>query len=103
MATKRLMKEYTNIQKELDKNEEYQNILQLEPLADLFHWNSKIKGPKGSPFEKGVWEIRIDVPHDYPISPPKMKFVNKICHPNVNFKVSQPFANLLMSYILTLL
>lgn len=88
MATKRLMKEYTNIQKELDKNDEYQNILKLEPLNDLFNWKSTIRGPEGSPFEGGVWDIRINVPHDYPISPPKMEFVNKICHPNVNFKVS---------------
>lgn len=88
MAAKRLMKEYSNIQKELDKNEEYQNIISLEPLNDLFNWKSTIRGPKGSPFEKGIWEINIRVPHDYPISPPKMEFVNKICHPNVNFKVS---------------
>lgn len=88
MATKRLMKEYSTIQKSLDKNEEYQNIQTLEPLGDMFNWSSKIKGPKGSPFENGVWEIRIQVPTDYPIQPPKVKFINKICHPNVNFTVS---------------
>ncbi|CAM9014061.1 unnamed protein product [Wickerhamomyces anomalus] len=59
MAAKRLMKEYSNIQKELDKNEEYQNIISLEPLNDLFNWKSTIRGPKGSPFEKGIWEIKI--------------------------------------------
>lgn len=35
----------------------------------------------------GVFDLTIQVPHNYPIHPPTMQFTTKICHPNVHFKV----------------
>lgn len=41
-----------------------------------------ISGPEGTPFEDGVFVAELKFPHDYPLSPPKMKFVSEMFHPN---------------------
>ncbi len=40
------------------------------------------RGPSGTPFEFGVFVTRLHFPSDYPLSPPKMKFISDIFHPN---------------------
>ncbi len=44
-----------------------------------------------TPFEAGTFQLDIEVPSNYPIEPPKVKFVTKIFHPNIHFKVSDKF------------
>lgn len=43
-----------------------------------------IKGPKNSFYEKGVFKISIDLPIDFPITPPKVIFRTKIAHIQVS-------------------
>lgn len=43
-----------------------------------------IKGPEGTPYEGGVFQITIVIPKQYPFEPPKMKFHTKIWHPNIS-------------------
>ena len=43
-----------------------------------------IKGPEGTPYEGGIFQIDIDIPKQYPFEPPKMKFHTKIWHPNIS-------------------
>ena len=43
-----------------------------------------IKGPDGTPYEGGVYDIDITIPKMYPFEPPKMKFQTKIWHPNIS-------------------
>ena len=43
-----------------------------------------IKGPEGTPYEGGIFQINIDIPRQYPFEPPKMKFDTKIWHPNIS-------------------
>lgn len=44
----------------------------------------KIKGPEGSVYEGGLFEVDIQIPMQYPFEPPKMKFVTKVYHPNIS-------------------
>lgn len=49
---------------------------------DLFKWECLIQGPEDTPYEGGVFIAELVFPKDYPLMPPKMKFVNDIWHPN---------------------
>lgn len=43
-----------------------------------------MKGPQSTPYMGGTFIIDIDIPKDYPYTPPKMKFETKIWHPNIS-------------------
>lgn len=48
------------------------------------HLVGHIKGPDGTPYEGGSYDIDIVLPKQYPFEPPKMKFQTKIWHPNIS-------------------
>jgi ubiquitin-conjugating enzyme E2 G2 len=50
--------------------------------ANMFIWQAYIPGPKETPYEGGVFPAELTFPEDYPLSPPKMKFLGEIWHPN---------------------
>lgn len=53
-----------------------------EHNARYFH--VVISGPKDSPFEGGVFKLELFLPEEYPMSAPKVRFMTKIYHPNVD-------------------
>merc|ERR1711868_51301 len=50
---------------------------------NYFEWDANILGPEDTCFEYGVFKATLTFPKDYPMSPPKMRFISDICHPNV--------------------
>lgn len=46
--------------------------------------SSFFSGPEGTPFEDGIFVANLSFPSDYPLSPPTMRFVSEIFHPNSN-------------------
>jgi ubiquitin-protein ligase len=40
------------------------------------------RGPDETPFEFGVFRAILKFPHDYPQSPPTMRFTSSLFHPN---------------------
>merc|ERR1719484_334737 len=41
-------------------------------------------GPTSSPFEGGVFKLELFLPEDYPMSAPKVRFITRIYHPNID-------------------
>jgi len=80
MALKRIQREMKEIQKEPLTN------CTAEPISeeDLFQWHVVLQGPPESPYEGGVFELSYVFPSDYPTNKPKVTFLTKIYHPNVN-------------------
>ncbi|GAM24195.1 hypothetical protein SAMD00019534_073700 [Acytostelium subglobosum LB1] len=51
---------------------------------NLRYFNVIISGPEGSPFQGGVFHLELFLTDDYPMSAPKVRFLTKIYHPNID-------------------
>ena len=80
MASKRILKELIDIRKDPPTN------CSAGPIdeADIYKWEGTIFGPPESPYTGGIFHMTIDFPVDYPFKPPRIVFVTKIYHPNIN-------------------
>ncbi|KAA6388617.1 MAG: putative Ubiquitin-conjugating enzyme E2 36 [Streblomastix strix] len=55
---------------------------------NIRYFDATIQGPPGSPFEGGIFKLEIFFTETYPFEPPKVRFLTKMYHPNVN-KIGQ--------------
>ncbi|KAL6502341.1 Ubiquitin-conjugating enzyme E2 4 [Orobanche hederae] len=46
----------------------------------------ELHGPKESPYQGGVWRVKVKLSDAYPYKAPNIGFINKIYHPNVDEK-----------------
>lgn len=51
---------------------------------DLAKWDATIFGPEGTPYENGIFKMKIEFTSEYPFKPPIIYFVTKIYHCNIN-------------------
>ncbi|XP_065722219.1 ubiquitin-conjugating enzyme E2 H [Drosophila suzukii] len=52
---------------------------------DMANLDVRFEGPLGTAYEGGVWTVNVAMPLDYPLKAPRVRFVTKILHPNIDF------------------
>lgn len=52
--------------------------------ANARYFHVVIAGPQDSPFEGGTFRLELFLPEEYPMAAPKVRFMTKIYHPNVD-------------------
>ncbi|KAJ9113506.1 hypothetical protein QFC20_001857 [Naganishia adeliensis] len=80
---KRINKEVADIQK-AQKSGEMGDILLQPNETNMYQWTGWLPGPPGSPYEGGHYEIAIELPKDYPFTPPKLIWKTPIYHCNIS-------------------
>ncbi|KAH8420078.1 hypothetical protein KR009_005645, partial [Drosophila setifemur] len=56
--------------------------------GDFFHWIAYIGGPQGTVYEGGHFRLDIRFPPAYPFKPPRIRFLTRIYHCNVDSRGS---------------
>ena len=81
MSLKRIQVEYARL-----KQNRISGIVRVGPEneSDMFTWSAKISGPLDSPYVGGEFLLSIYLPPDYPFKPPRVQFLTKVYHPNIN-------------------
>jgi len=51
---------------------------------NLRYFNVMILGPTQSPYEGGVYKLELFLPEEYPMAAPKVRFLTRIYHPNID-------------------
>ena len=74
------------IKKEIEdlKRDSSSGIKVEQDPSDPNHLKGTLKGPADTPYARGTFDVDIIIPSDYPFTPPKMKFITKLWHPNVS-------------------
>ncbi len=77
--SKRIVKELKDIQKDPPAG------ISARPRGDTIHqWEAIIAGPIDTSYEGGIFKLYLDFPNEYPYHPPKVRFITKVFHPNIN-------------------
>jgi ubiquitin-conjugating enzyme E2 D len=85
-ARRRMMKEYKDILK--DNESLSTNFISWAPVTteSMFKILGTIVGPPTTPYAGGIFHVRINIPRDYPFTPPVCWFVTRVYHPNIDEK-----------------
>ncbi|XP_050385304.1 ubiquitin-conjugating enzyme E2-23 kDa [Argentina anserina] len=71
--------------REMDLMKLMMSDYKVDMINDAMHeFYVDFHGPRESPYQGGVWRIRVELPDAYPYKSPSIGFINKIYHPNVD-------------------
>jgi ubiquitin-conjugating enzyme E2 N len=77
--TRRIQKETERLEKDPVPG------LSAKPHEDnLRYFDVRLVGPEETPYAGGVFKLELFLPDGYPMVPPKVRFLTKIYHPNID-------------------
>lgn len=79
-TVKRLQKEFAQFQSE---NNQFISA-RLRDGTNIYEWDCYIKGPEGTPYEGGIFELGAVFTSEYPFKAPKLHFKTKVFHSNIS-------------------
>lgn len=77
--SKRIVKETENLLKDAPEG-----IRAVAHSENIRYFDVEINGPIYSPYEGGVFKMELFLPEEYPMVPPKVRFLSRIYHPNID-------------------
>ena len=81
-SIKRQLKQINYLTNEEKNNTPWINVSPV--YSDIYHLLAGIEGPPDTPYEGGVFWIGVRFPRSYPFRPPKVRFLTRIYHPNID-------------------
>uniref|UniRef100_A0A7S1CLM4 UBC core domain-containing protein n=1 Tax=Bicosoecida sp. CB-2014 TaxID=1486930 RepID=A0A7S1CLM4_9STRA len=76
---KRIIKETERLQRE-----PVTGIVAMPYTDNARYFKVVLDGPHGTPYEGGVFNLELFLPSGYPMEAPKVRFLTKIYHPNID-------------------
>lgn len=76
---------------------DYDTNVDNDNLSIFSKLSGYLRGPPETPYENGVFHILIEIPSNYPLVPPKMKFLTIPYHPNVSSQTGAICVDILKS------
>ncbi|PIK48102.1 putative ubiquitin-conjugating enzyme E2 G1-like [Apostichopus japonicus] len=70
--------------KDLNKNPVDGFSAGLIDESDIFKWEVLVMGPPDTFYDGGCFKAHLIFTSEYPLKPPKMKFISEIWHPNID-------------------
>jgi ubiquitin-protein ligase len=83
-SNKRVLDDIKNLHDLSKTNKETIHSIEICEINILGPHYVCFKGPQGTPYENGIFKLKILIPDDYPFKPPTITFVTKIYHPNIS-------------------
>lgn len=79
MIPKRIEKETQKLATELPEG------VSCAPTPENYrYFKITVAGPPGTSYEGGTYHLELFLPEQYPMEPPKVRFLTKIYHPNID-------------------
>ena len=75
LSIKRLKNEYKKMIKQSHQETRYLCNMNEE---NILVWQVKMFGPKNTPYEMGIFDLKMEFPISYPFSPPVIRFLTKV-------------------------
>ena len=83
MAEQRLLSERKAWRKDHPPDMVAKPSTKSDGSTNVFKWDCRIPGKKGTDWEGGEYPIILEFSEDYPTKGPKVKFAKPVFHPNV--------------------
>jgi ubiquitin-protein ligase len=82
-SNKRVLDDIKNLIEISQTNKEVIQTIEINEINIMGPHYVCLKGPTNTPYENGIFKLKIIIPDEYPFKPPIVNFITKIYHPNI--------------------